>query len=104
MLAQGQSSLAKRGGLAVVSSGLIFLKKKISVFIVITFFTSSQPALIEVKNASYSFFQPFALAAWTKDSVPVNWDSTKVCWELLEVNLLFNKKIDAQKELLSSSV
>ena len=27
MLAQGQSS-AKRGGLAVVSSGLIFLKKK----------------------------------------------------------------------------
>ena len=28
MLAQGQSSLAKRGGLATVSSGLIFLKKK----------------------------------------------------------------------------
>ena len=28
MLAQGQSSLAKRGGLAAVSSGLIFLKKK----------------------------------------------------------------------------
>ena len=28
MLAQGQSSSAKRGGLAVVSSGLIFLKKK----------------------------------------------------------------------------
>ena len=28
MLAQGQSSPAKRGGLAVVSSGLIFLKKK----------------------------------------------------------------------------
>ena len=27
MLAQGQSSSAKRGGLAVVSSGLIFLKK-----------------------------------------------------------------------------
>ena len=26
MLAQGQSSLAKRGGLAVVSSGLIFLE------------------------------------------------------------------------------
>ena len=28
MLAQGQSSSAKRGGLAVVSSGLIFQKKK----------------------------------------------------------------------------
>ena len=28
MLAQGQSSSAKRGGLAEVSSGLIFLKKK----------------------------------------------------------------------------
>ena len=28
MLAQGQSSSAKRGGLAVVSSGLIFLKKQ----------------------------------------------------------------------------
>ena len=28
MLGQGQSSSAKRGGLAVVSSGLIFLKKK----------------------------------------------------------------------------
>ena len=28
MLAQGQSSTAKRGGLAAVSSGLIFLKKK----------------------------------------------------------------------------
>ena len=28
MLAQGQASSAKRGGLAVVSSGLIFLKKK----------------------------------------------------------------------------
>ena len=28
MFAQGQSSSAKRGGLAVVSSGLIFLKKK----------------------------------------------------------------------------
>ena len=28
MLAQGQSSSAKRGGLAVVSSGLTFLKKK----------------------------------------------------------------------------
>ena len=28
MLAQGQSSSIKRGGLAVVSSGLIFLKKK----------------------------------------------------------------------------
>ena len=28
MLAQGWSFLAKRGGLAVVSSGLIFLKKK----------------------------------------------------------------------------
>ena len=28
MLAQGQSSSAIRGGLAVVSSGLIFLKKK----------------------------------------------------------------------------
>ena len=28
MLAQGQSSSAKRGGLAAVSSGLIFLKKK----------------------------------------------------------------------------
>ena len=28
MLAQGQSSSAKRGGLAVVSSRLIFLKKK----------------------------------------------------------------------------
>ena len=28
MLAQGQSSSAKRGGLAVVSSGLIFLKTK----------------------------------------------------------------------------
>ena len=28
MLAQGQSSLAKRGGLAADSSGLIFLKKK----------------------------------------------------------------------------
>ena len=28
MLAQGQSSSAKKGGLAVVSSGLIFLKKK----------------------------------------------------------------------------
>ena len=28
MLAQGQSPSAKRGGLAVVSSGLIFLKKK----------------------------------------------------------------------------
>lgn len=27
MLAQGQSSSAKRGGLAAVSSGLIFLKK-----------------------------------------------------------------------------
>ena len=27
MLAQGQASSAKRGGLAVVSSGLIFLKK-----------------------------------------------------------------------------
>ena len=28
MLAQGQSSSAERGGLAVVSSGLNFLKKK----------------------------------------------------------------------------
>ena len=28
MLAQGQSSLAKRGGLAAISSGLIFLKKE----------------------------------------------------------------------------
>ena len=28
MLAQGQASTAKRGGLAVVSSGLTFLKKK----------------------------------------------------------------------------
>ena len=28
MLAQGQSSSAKRGGLAVASSGLIFLKRK----------------------------------------------------------------------------
>ena len=28
MLAQGQSSSAKRGGLAAVSSGLIFLKEK----------------------------------------------------------------------------
>ena len=28
MLAQGQASSAKEGGLAVVSSGLIFLKKK----------------------------------------------------------------------------
>ena len=28
MLAQGQSSSAKRGGLAAVSSGLIFVKKK----------------------------------------------------------------------------
>ena len=28
MLALGQSSSAKRGGLAAVSSGLIFLKKK----------------------------------------------------------------------------
>ena len=28
MLAQGQSSSAKRGGLVAVSSGLIFLKKK----------------------------------------------------------------------------
>ena len=28
MLAQGQASSAKRGGLAVVSSGLISLKKK----------------------------------------------------------------------------
>ena len=28
MLAQGQFSSAKRGGLAVVSSGLIFLKRK----------------------------------------------------------------------------
>ena len=28
MLAQGQASSAKRGGLAVVSSGLIFLRKK----------------------------------------------------------------------------
>ena len=28
MLAQGQSSSAKRGGLAAVSSGLIFLRKK----------------------------------------------------------------------------
>ena len=28
MLAQGQSSSAKTGGLAVVSSGLIFLKKE----------------------------------------------------------------------------
>ena len=28
MLAQGQSSSAKRGGLAAVSSGLIFLKKQ----------------------------------------------------------------------------
>ena len=28
MLAQGQSSSAKRGGLAAVSSGLIFLKKE----------------------------------------------------------------------------
>ena len=28
MLAQGQASSAKRGGLSVVSSGLIFLKKK----------------------------------------------------------------------------
>ena len=28
MLAQGQASSAKRGGLAAVSSGLIFLKKK----------------------------------------------------------------------------
>ena len=28
MSAQGQASSAKRGGLAVVSSGLIFLKKK----------------------------------------------------------------------------
>ena len=28
MLAQGQSSSAKRGGLAAVSSGLIILKKK----------------------------------------------------------------------------
>ena len=28
MLAQGQSSSAKRGGLTAVSSGLIFLKKK----------------------------------------------------------------------------
>ena len=28
MLAQGQPSSAKRGGLAAVSSGLIFLKKK----------------------------------------------------------------------------
>ena len=28
MLAQGQSSSEKRGGLAAVSSGLIFLKKK----------------------------------------------------------------------------
>ena len=28
MLTRGQSSSAKRGGLAVVSSGLIFLKKK----------------------------------------------------------------------------
>ena len=35
MLAQGQSSSAKRGRLAVdVSSGLIFLKKKKVVFIV----------------------------------------------------------------------
>ena len=28
MLAQGQASSAKRGGLAAVSSGLVFLKKK----------------------------------------------------------------------------
>ena len=28
MLAQGQSSSAKKGGLAAISSGLIFLKKK----------------------------------------------------------------------------
>ena len=32
MLAQGQSSSAKRGGLAVVSSGLIYLKKKKKLF------------------------------------------------------------------------
>ena len=33
MLAQGQSSSAKRGGLAAVSSGLLFLKKKKKEFI-----------------------------------------------------------------------
>ena len=36
MLAQGQPSSAKRGGLAVVSSGLIFLKKKKKVNIVMS--------------------------------------------------------------------
>ena len=30
MLAQGQSSSAERGGLAAVSSGLIFLKKEMN--------------------------------------------------------------------------
>src|SRR3712207_6315402 len=46
MLAQGQSSSAKRGGLAVVSSGLIFLKKKKSKFI--RRFKSLSPALARV--------------------------------------------------------
>ena len=36
MLAQGQPFSAKRGGLAVVSSGLIFLKKKKKINIKVT--------------------------------------------------------------------
>ena len=53
MLAQGQASSAKGGGLAVVSSRLIFLKKKKNFLLF-----RDQPSSIVVK------FACSALAAW----------------------------------------
>ena len=49
MLAQGQASSAKRGGLAVVSSGLIFLKKKKKIW----FLTTSLEIFPHIASQAY---------------------------------------------------
>ena len=63
MLDQGQSSSAKRGGLADVSSGLLFLEKKkndsknvhIITYIMYQLISSSQqPHQVDISNESFS--------------------------------------------------
>ena len=67
MLAQGQSSSAKRGGLAVVSSGLIFLKKKPPKNkLILNKFVSFSPVLA---LCQFNFqTQPGTLRMWRKTS------------------------------------
>ena len=56
MLAQGQSSSTKRGGLAALSSGLIFLKKKKMQFHISSAYSLTVLAVTIMDSADYITF------------------------------------------------